>query len=81
MKATGLVLIVIIGLAAGACAATGHEASAAATLEGTDAPRLDVVFCVDTTGSMSDEIDVVKAKLRDMVAKVSAGEPTPDVRF
>jgi hypothetical protein len=30
---------------------------------------------------MSDEIDVVKAKLRDMVAKVSAGEPPPDVRF
>ena len=67
--------------AAGAQAATGRDASATATLEGTDAPRLDVVFCVDTTGSMSDEIEVVKAKLRDMVAKVSAGKPTPDVRF
>jgi len=52
-----------------------------ATLAGTDAPRLDVVFCVDTTGSMGDEIAVVKQKMREMVAEISAGEPTPDVRF
>jgi hypothetical protein len=62
-------------------AGSGAVPQASATLEGTGAPRLDVVFCVDTTGSMGDEIDVVKAKLRDMVAKVAAGDPPPDVRF
>ncbi|MCU0778268.1 MAG: hypothetical protein MUF86_11450, partial [Akkermansiaceae bacterium] len=28
-----------------------------------------------------DEIDLVKAKLQDMVRKISAGQPRPDVRY
>src|SRR5438045_3253196 len=44
-------------------------------------PRLDVVFAIDTTGSMGDEIDVVKGKLRSMVSEIARGNPRPDVRF
>lgn len=44
-------------------------------------PRIDVVFAIDTTGSMGDEIDVVKDRLRQMVADIGAGQPKPDVRF
>ncbi|MBX5481730.1 MAG: VWA domain-containing protein [Myxococcaceae bacterium] len=44
-------------------------------------PRLDVVFAIDTTGSMGDEIDVVKQRLQQMVAEIGAGRPKPDVRF
>ncbi len=57
-------------------ALVGTAATAASS-----APRLDVVFCVDTTGSMSDEIDVVKRKMREMIANIAVGHPTPDVRF
>ncbi len=61
------------------CAVSAEEITA--TVEGSGAPRLDVTFCVDATGSMGDEIDVVKEKMREMVAEISAGDPTPDVRF
>ena len=44
-------------------------------------PRLDVAFVLDTTGSMGDEIDVVKEKLVSIAWKLSAGQPAPDVRF
>jgi hypothetical protein len=45
------------------------------------APRMDVVFLVDTTGSMGDEISVVKKSLVDMIAEIEGGKPRPDVRF
>lgn len=45
------------------------------------APRMDVVFLVDTTGSMGDEIAVVKKSLVDMIAEIEGGKPRPDVRF
>ncbi|HEY4771014.1 MAG TPA: VWA domain-containing protein, partial [Myxococcales bacterium] len=44
-------------------------------------PRIDVAFALDTTGSMGDEIDVVKEKIVDIARNVSAGQPRPDVRF
>lgn len=44
-------------------------------------PRLDVAFVLDTTGSMGDEIDVVKEKLVSIAKRLSAGQPRPDVRF
>lgn len=44
-------------------------------------PRIDVVFLLDTTGSMGDEIAVVKEKIKEMIAAILLGEPTPDVRF
>jgi len=44
-------------------------------------PRIDVAFALDTTGSMGDEIDVVKEKIVEIARKVSAGQPRPDVRF
>jgi Mg-chelatase subunit ChlD len=53
----------------------------AAPLRAQDGPRLDVVFLLDATGSMGDEIDAVKEKIRDMIAQVVAGEPQPDVRL
>ena len=44
-------------------------------------PRIDVAFALDTTGSMGDEIDVVKEKIVEIARNVSAGQPRPDVRF
>jgi hypothetical protein len=43
-------------------------------------PSMDVAFCIDTTGSMQGEIDMVKKKTKDMVAKLSSGKPAPIVR-
>jgi hypothetical protein len=44
-------------------------------------PRLDVLFLLDSTGSMGDEIQVVKEKMIDMIAAIEGGRPRPDVRF
>ena len=44
-------------------------------------PRMDVVFLIDTTGSMGDEIAVVKESLIDMIADIEGGNPRPDVKF
>lgn len=46
-----------------------------------DAPRVDVAFIVDTTGSMGDEIEVVKQKMREIASEVARGNPAPAVRF
>jgi TolB-like protein len=46
-----------------------------------DAPRVDVAFIVDTTGSMSDEIEVVKQEMRDIAVEIAQGTPAPAVRF
>ncbi len=43
--------------------------------------RLDIALCVDSTGSMGDEIEVVKDRLREMVKRIASGKPAPDVRF
>lgn len=44
-------------------------------------PRMDVVFCVDTTGSMGDEIEVIREQLLKMVDEIKKGNPAPRVRF
>lgn len=44
-------------------------------------PRIDVVFLLDATGSMGDEIDEVKAKIQEMISQIALGDPAPDVRF
>jgi len=44
-------------------------------------PRMDVAFVVDATGSMHDEIEVIKNEIREVADDIAAGEPPPDVRF
>jgi Mg-chelatase subunit ChlD len=43
-------------------------------------PRIDLAFCIDTTGSMQNEIDSVKTKTKEIVAKLSGSKPSPDIR-
>lgn len=43
-------------------------------------PHIDLAFCIDTTGSMSGEIENVKAKTKELVAKLAGGKPAPVIR-
>jgi Mg-chelatase subunit ChlD len=43
-------------------------------------PILDLAFLIDTTGSMGGEIEMVKKKTKDLVAKLASGKPAPIVR-
>jgi hypothetical protein len=49
-------------------------------VSGNNRPNLDLAFCIDTTGSMQGEIDTVKAKVKSVVAKLTSGQPKPNVR-
>src|SRR6516165_7369892 len=43
-------------------------------------PRVDVVFAVDTTGSMGGLLESMKARMFSVWAQILAGKPTPVVR-
>jgi Mg-chelatase subunit ChlD len=43
-------------------------------------PRIDVVFVLDTTGSMSNLIEGAKRKIWSILNQIVAGKPTPEVR-
>jgi Mg-chelatase subunit ChlD len=45
------------------------------------APRVEVVFALDTTGSMSGLIDGAKRKIWSIAQFVAQGQPKPDVRI
>ncbi|MBO6938366.1 MAG: VWA domain-containing protein [Deltaproteobacteria bacterium] len=73
-RRSALALALVLGaLAAPAAAQPGAE-----TLRG---PRIDVVFAIDATGSMADEIQQVKQHLWATANGILQGDPQPDVRF
>lgn len=43
-------------------------------------PKVEVVFCLDTTGSMSKLIDGAKAKIWSICNYIAGGNPTPDLK-
>ncbi len=62
----------------------GSEPNQTIVLEGVEhdgAVRLDVLFLVDATGSMGDEIERLKANMVGVAEKISASDAKPDVRF
>lgn len=47
----------------------------------TGAPTVEVVFCLDTTGSMSGLIEGAKQKIWGIANQIITGEPKPEVRI
>src|SRR3954470_8792571 len=43
-------------------------------------PKVEVVFCLDTTGSMGGLIEGAKQKIWAICNQVASGKPTPDLR-
>lgn len=73
--------LIAAALLAGALATTVSTAP----LQAEDAkaapkPHIDLAFCIDTTGSMQGEIENVKAKTKELVAKLAGGKPSPVIR-
>jgi Mg-chelatase subunit ChlD len=44
-------------------------------------PRVEVVFCLDTTGSMGGLIEGAKQKIWSISNQIASGKPTPDLRI
>lgn len=66
---------------AAAFAFTSASISGAVAKDSAERPHMDLAFCIDTTGSMQHEIDMVKNKTKELVAKLSTGKPAPVVRI
>ena len=47
----------------------------------TDNPKIDVVFVLDTTGSMSGLIDAAKEKIWSIASTMASAQQTPDIRI
>ena len=59
----------------------GLSPSLAAPVERKDSkPQVEVVFCLDTTGSMSGLIVGAKQKIWSIVNQIASGRPSPDVK-
>src|SRR3954467_11758815 len=43
-------------------------------------PQIEVVFCLDTTGSMGGLIDGAKAKIWAICNQIAGGKPTPNLK-
>ena len=56
---------------------TGKEAR---TSEETEQPEVEVVFCLDTTGSMGGLIDAAKQKIWAISNQIAGGKPTPELK-
>ncbi|MBS2033621.1 VWA domain-containing protein [bacterium] len=77
-------LYALMGIALGLSAAhfsPSHRTHPVPPPVAVTAPRIDVVFAIDSTGSMGDEIEVVKSKVSRMMNEIQSGNPKPDVRF
>jgi hypothetical protein len=61
-------------------AGTTPDKSRAPDSGGASRPHIDLAFCIDTTGSMQGEIDAVKAKTKEIVARLAGGKPSPVIR-
>lgn len=58
----------------------GREVNVQAEDAGIEAKKLDLMLVVDTTGSMSDELEYLKAELVDMVERISKEDESFAVR-
>jgi Mg-chelatase subunit ChlD len=68
----------LVGALAAACAFSGlsaHETRRPVR------PRMEVVFVLDTTGSMSGMIAGAKQKIWAIANKLKSADPTPEIRF
>lgn len=50
-----------------------------AAAEEKEQPKIEVVFCIDTTGSMSGLIDSAKQKIWSIVNEIARAEPSPEL--
>src|SRR5437867_2798657 len=72
---TSAALAVLAGLALPAAGGEKKEAAKKAPR-----PRVEVVFCLDTTGSMGGLIEAAKQKIWAIANQIASGQPTPDLK-
>ena len=70
----------LLALALGAIAPARAQTIATPPATPAARPRIDLVFVLDATASMGDEIEPVKQHLWAIASRVASGRPAPDLR-
>jgi hypothetical protein len=73
-------LLAVTGLAAHAVT-IGPKPTPASILPKAAPPRIEVVFALDTTGSMSGLIEGAKRKIWSIANQMASAQPTPEIRM
>lgn len=69
------------GLCSGPAPVAADQPAAAAAVPVSSQPRIDVVFCIDRSGSMNDVIETAKKKVWSIVNEVARAKPSPELRI
>src|SRR5437660_11394550 len=64
-----------------ACCFAGVSRAAEPVKKPDSRPNVEVVFCLDTTGSMGGLIDAAKQKIWAISNQIAAGKPTPRLKI
>ncbi len=78
MNSYAPLLMMLCSLAGAASAAEANDNQNA---PGNDRPKIDVVFVLDTTGSMGGLLEGAKQKIFSIASKMAAGQPSPIIRM
>jgi len=70
-------LVAVLGLALPARAADKKDEKKPAKKK----PKVEVVFCLDTTGSMGGLIEAAKQKIWSISNQIASGKPTPELKI
>src|SRR5437899_11800754 len=77
MNARSQLALAILGVAALALTAQAAEDKRPEVKK----PKVEVVFCLDTTGSMGGLIEGAKQKIWSISNQIASGKPTPDLKI
>src|SRR5882724_4993281 len=72
--------LLILGVIAFASLSFVQPAESAPVPAPVEKPKVEVVFCLDTTGSMGGLIDAAKQKIWAICNQVAGGKPTPQLK-
>lgn len=73
-------IMIIIGLVA-VTLVCERSALADKTIGAIEKPKVEVVFCLDTTGSMGGLIEGAKQKIWSIANQIAQGKPAPEIRI
>ncbi len=75
-----LSLLTVIALLTIATASSARQAGAATEILGDKTRAVDLVICLDTSGTMDGLLDAARARVWDVVSELSRMKPIPELR-
>ena len=75
-----LTLVALMALLAILTASSARSTTPVSEVLGDEPRAVDVVICLDTSGSMEDLIDAARARVWDVIGELARMQPTPELR-